>query len=162
MSVINTANIRMLLSIVTMTVAIRTSGEVFAALEASKASYTAMTKGKKGHGKGPPDTYNFLAVLLVIKEKITDETQTQLVDAFISGHGPDSKRARSLTRARGRGRERGRGRGRPKRAPLTRTEPLREKREPTLCDRPPQCRRKENRPLFKFCCYFVSKSHKRV
>ncbi|CAK0841425.1 unnamed protein product [Prorocentrum cordatum] len=63
LNVINAQRMKMVLAIVTMSFAIPVSGEVFQVLEASKASYTAMTEGKKGQGKAPPDVYNVIAAV---------------------------------------------------------------------------------------------------
>ncbi|CAK0883171.1 unnamed protein product, partial [Prorocentrum cordatum] len=68
LSVINAQLMRMVFAIVTMSFAIPVSGEAYQVLEAFKASYIARAKGKKGHGR-------------------------ENIDAFISGHGVETKRA---------------------------------------------------------------------
>ena len=99
LSVISTANQRLVNAIVSTSLSIPVAGEPFKALEACKASYIKMTKGKKGHGKAPPDVYNFIALLLMVKTKCTVPETLQIIDAFISGHEVDSKRAKRDIRA---------------------------------------------------------------
>ena len=85
LGVINASYSRLLMVCTTRRFEIPTDGILFQALTASKTTYTSKTKGKKGHGMGPPDGYNAFALLVVLKEAGDKKAD---ISGFLNDHAP--------------------------------------------------------------------------
>ena len=69
------------------------SSEYYKYLQQAYAQYTAQTKGNKGHGLGPPDTFNAAALVLVAAQTAQPDDKAKF-DEFLASCKPGSKPAK--------------------------------------------------------------------
>ena len=97
LATISAQKVRLLEAACFTEIPLNTDGDIYLAMQRATTAYSASTKGKKGHGLGPPDTFSCAALLMALHTACTEADKKVITD-FLAMCPPGSKTAQRVVR----------------------------------------------------------------